>query len=146
MSRTAVLYVTRTGHCREIAENLARRAGATAYEIGDTVSRRGFIGFMRGGAQASLKSSTPIDDPTVNLGPVDSVILVHPIWASNICPPIRSWITAHKGELAGKKLGLAVSCKGPDAGPPQGKVRGGIRCPPGLRGISRNHHPGRTGE
>jgi hypothetical protein len=117
MSRTAILYVTRTGHCRELATDLARKAGTTAHEIGDLVSRKGFLGFMRGGAQASRKAATPISDPGVDLGSVDTIVLVHPIWASNVCPPVRSWLEAHRPELAGKKLGLLVSCQGPDGGP-----------------------------
>ena len=117
MSRTAILYVTRTGHSRELATDLARKAGTTAHEIGDLVSRKGFLGLMRGGAQASRKAATPISDPGVDLGSVDTIVLVHPIWASNVCPPVRSWLEAHRPELAGKKLGLLVSCQGPDGGP-----------------------------
>jgi len=117
MSKTAILYVTRTGHSRDIALELARKAGTTAHEIGDLVSRKGFLGYMRGGAQASSKAATPISDPGVDLGSVDAIVLVHPIWASNVCPPVRSWLKAHEPEVTGKKLGLIVSCQGPDGGP-----------------------------
>jgi hypothetical protein len=106
---------------RRIAEEIGRNAGAEAHEIVDLVPRGGFIGFMKSGRQSVRRDSTPITDPGVDLSVVDTVVLVHPVWASNVCPPIRTWLNAHKTGLAGKKIGLAVSNKGSDGAPIRAK-------------------------
>jgi menaquinone-dependent protoporphyrinogen IX oxidase len=109
MSSMVIVYVTRSGHSRRIAEELGTLAGVQAVEIGDPVPRRGFFGYMRTGASAARKQSSPISDPQVDLSRADAVALVAPVWASSVCPPIRSWINAHRAELAGKKIGLLLS-------------------------------------
>jgi hypothetical protein len=111
-----VLYVTRTGHAKALAEKVASLAGAKAAEIGDPAKRTGFIGFMKSGAQASRGADAPFLDPLVDLSKSKAVVLVQPIWASSLVPPLRSWIKAHKAELAGKKIGLLLSAQGSDGG------------------------------
>jgi hypothetical protein len=112
MSGTRVLYVTRTGHARALAEEAARLVGAAAVEIGDGVARRGVIGFIKSGRQAAQGAATPIVDPGIDLSGADAVILAQPVWAGSVCPPLRSWLRAHGAELAGKKLGLLASNMG----------------------------------
>lgn len=109
MPTTIVLFVTRNGHSRVLAAGIGKRLGAPVHEIMDLVNRKGLIGILRTGAQASMKAATPIRDPGVSLDGVKLVVLVQPIWASAICPPIRSWLQAHRNELAGAKLDLLAS-------------------------------------
>ena len=75
------------------------------------VRRKGFIGYMRTGAQASMKMATPIGDPDVELEGVKPVVLVQPVWAAPLCPPLRSWLLAHREHLQGARLALLVSCQ-----------------------------------
>jgi hypothetical protein len=109
MPRTIVVFVTRDGHSRVLAAEIGKRLSAPVYEIGDLVKRKGFVGYMRSGAQAWKKMATPIEDPGVKLEGVKFVVLVQPIWASAICPPIRTWLSIHRGELGGVRLALLAS-------------------------------------
>jgi hypothetical protein len=109
MSDTVVVYVTRNGHSRVLALDLGSRLGAEVHEIGDLASRKGIFGWINAGRQAATKRATPIRDPGVDLGPVKTVVLVQPVWASGVCPPIRSWIRAHAKELAGKRVAVLLS-------------------------------------
>lgn len=111
----AVVYVTRSGNSRALARQLAAMLGMEAIEIVDKVDRHGFWGYMKAGFQASTRKATPIGDPGVNLSGADVVVMVQPIWASAVVPPLRTWLNAHKDELRGKKLGLFTICKGSDA-------------------------------
>ncbi|HUW69135.1 MAG TPA: hypothetical protein VMX33_02780 [bacterium] len=117
MSKTAGVYVTRTGNARGIAESLASRLRTEARVIEDKVNRAGIWGYLRAGYQASTKKATHIGDPDIDLSKHDSVVIVQPIWASGIVPPLRSWLQKHASELRNKKLGLITVCKGSDAGP-----------------------------
>lgn len=121
MKATAVVYVTRTGHSKELAEAVAARLGAKECEIVDLVPRKGFIGYMRAGAHGSMNKATPIKDPLVDLTEAAVVVLVQPTWAGAVCPPLRTWLVAHKAELAGKKLALLVSNLGSEGEPLKAK-------------------------
>ena len=112
MADVIVVYVTRSGHSRSYAKDLAGKLSAPTYEIVDLVPRKGIIGWLRAGAQARAGKATPIRDPGVGLVGVTQVVLVQPIWASMVAPPMRSWIRAHKPELAGKRISLFVAYGG----------------------------------
>lgn len=109
MQNTVVVYVSKAGHSRALAEKVATLLGCTASEIVDKVNRHGLLGFLRTGRQAVQGRSTPIDDPNVDLSAADSVVLVEPTWASNAAPPLRTWLRGHAPELAGKKVALLIS-------------------------------------
>ncbi|GAB1482086.1 hypothetical protein MASR2M78_09010 [Treponema sp.] len=106
--KTAVLFVTRTGHSRVLAQAIATKLGTEAYEIEDKVNRKGFLGYIKAGFQAAKKKASPIGDPLSDLSEIETVVLVQPIWASALIPPLRSWLQAHQGELKGKRVALAT--------------------------------------
>jgi hypothetical protein len=112
MPDTVVLYVTRDGHARELALDLGERLKAEVLEIGDLVNRRGLFGWIRSGKQASQLAATPIREPSLDLGAVGTVVLAQPVWASAICPPIRTWLRSNAKKLAGKRLALIASAYG----------------------------------
>ena len=121
MAKSAVVYVTRTGHSRALAEAVAARLGAKAHEIVDLVPRNGKLRYFWAGGQASMGMATPIKDPEVDLSEAESVVLVEPVWASSVCPPLRTWLKAHMAELAGKKIALLVSNLGSEGEPIKAK-------------------------
>jgi len=115
MHTTIVVYVTRTGNAKSLAEMIAPLVGTKAVQIDDMVNRKGFLGYMRAGFHASTKRATPIRDPLVDLAAADTVVMVQPIWASGVLPPLRTWLRSHESELRDKRLGLFTVCKGSNA-------------------------------
>lgn len=111
-----VVFVTRTGHARQLAAMIAKETGFPSAEVVDKVNRKGFFGYMRAGFQAVSRKATPITDPGISLTDKDSIILVQPIWASSVVPPLRTWLQSHASELQGKKIGLLVTNKGGSIG------------------------------
>jgi hypothetical protein len=109
MLGTRIIYISRTGRSRALAQAVATRLGEAAFEIIDKVNRKGLFGYLRSGRQAMRRMATPIGDPAVDLVTAGTVILVQPIWASAVVPPLRTWLQAHKQELIKKKLGLLAS-------------------------------------
>ena len=116
-----MIYVTRTGHARTLAERVAKRSGTEALEIVDLVNRQGILGFLKAGMEASKKLATDIRDPNVMLDSAAQVILVQPVWAGAVCPPLRTWIQAHLTELEGKRIGLLCTNKGSPGEPVRAK-------------------------
>lgn len=109
MGETVIVYVTRTGNSRTLAASLGEIIKAPVCEIGDLTNRKGIWGFIVSGSQAARKIAAPIKDPGISLSGVRTVILVQPIWASNLCPPLRTWLQAHHDELSGVRLALVAS-------------------------------------
>jgi len=114
VAEAAVVYATRTGNSRALAEHIALALGTRAFRIEDRVPRSGLWGYVRAGFQASTKKASPIGDPGVDLRTADRVVIVQPIWASSVVPPIRTWLLAHASELVGKRIGLFTVSKGGD--------------------------------
>lgn len=112
MNNGIIVYVSRTGHSRELATLLGQQTSFSIVEIKDLVNRSGIIGWLRSGSQAAKKMATPIEDPHADLNSVETVVLVQPIWASSVVPPLRTWLRAHREELALKKIALLVSFMG----------------------------------
>ncbi|NNM53845.1 MAG: hypothetical protein HKM05_03885 [Spirochaetales bacterium] len=109
MSKGLIVYVTRTGHARELAQSLGQQLDYPVAEIKDLVSRTGFLGWLRSGSQAARKLATPISDPEADLTQASTVILVQPVWASGVVPPMRTWLENHRSELSHKKIALLNS-------------------------------------
>lgn len=110
--KPAIVFVTRTGHCRKLAESAVSLAGGRAWEIGDRENRRGFIGFIRSGRQSTFNMATPIEDPNADLRDIDTLIIITPVWAGKLAPPVRTWLRAHLEEIRGKRILVVASNSG----------------------------------
>jgi flavodoxin len=99
-ARAVVIYYSRSGHTRAVAEEIARAfGGADVEEIRDTVKRAGFLGYLRSGREAMKKRTTPLATPGRNVADYALVIVGGPVWVGAISSPVRTWLRAHAGEL-----------------------------------------------
>ncbi len=112
MIATLVIYFTRTGNCRMLATRLSNLCSVEIREIIDLVDRSGGLGWIKAGASSAKGEKSPIDDPNVDLAMFTHIVIVQPMWAFSICPPVRTWVDAHKTELESKEIGLVVSYLG----------------------------------
>jgi flavodoxin len=114
MAKILVVYYSRTGHARRIAQELAARCGADLEEIRDPTKRAGVFGFMRCAFEAIREKLVPIAPATTDVGRYDLVVLGTPVWASHVSSPMRSFVQAHAAQL--KRI--AVFCtQGGNGGP-----------------------------
>ena len=96
-----VIFYSRTGNTKKVAEEYAGKNGIDIYEIKDTVNRKGFVGFIKSAVQALIRKSTPIGEVTADLSNYSRVILCTPIWARTIPSPVRTFIQKY-GQLINK--------------------------------------------
>jgi len=106
MKRILVVYYSRTGQTRQIAEAIARRLGADIECVRDVVNRSGIWGYLRSLREASQQRVIDAGAPTKDPSGYDLIILGTPVWAHNICSPMRSYITAQKAKFRA----IAVFC------------------------------------
>lgn len=94
-----VVYYSRKGTTRKIGEIIATEANWDSEEIIDPKKRKGFIGFLKSGKDATLKKLANIKEIQKNPELYDLIILGTPIWNKRMTPAIRTYITAFKYKI-----------------------------------------------
>lgn len=102
--KTLIVYYSRTGNARFVAETIAVEMGADVEEIIDQKKRSGILGFIRGGSDARSGKGTEIAPTQKSPADYDLIIFGSPIWASNPTPAITTYL--RKNDLAGKKVAV----------------------------------------
>jgi flavodoxin len=97
--KVLVVFYSRTGNTRKVAEALASHIKADSEEIFDTKDRSGIAGYLHGGRDAVKKELTVIKDITKKPGKYDLVIIGTPVWAGRMAPAIRTYICGHKKDF-----------------------------------------------
>ena len=122
-----IVYYSLSGKTAALAENLTKSLNAKSIRIEDLKPRRGILGFIRSGFESStgrLAKIKPIDSlGEAGLNDYSAVLLLAPIWASNICSPLRAFLTQY-GQSIGR-YGLILTCG--DAANQQEKARISVR-------------------
>jgi flavodoxin len=90
--KTLIVYQSRDGHTRKIAEQLATTLNADLEEIKEIKSRKGVIGWLSAGRDGTLQKATPIEPTRYNPADYDLVIIGTPIWAFTVTGGVRSWL------------------------------------------------------
>jgi len=106
MSKILIVYYSLTGNTRFIADALNDSIEADILEIkpikelnADSSSR-----FVWGGYQSTMKKKPKLVDFDIDPLEYDLIILGTPVWAWNISPPMRSFLS--NVDLTGKKVAL----------------------------------------
>lgn len=94
--KTLVLFYSRTGTTKKVAEKIATILGADIEEISDNINRSGVRGYLISGKEAVLKKINKINPIIHNISDYDLVIIGTPVWAWTMSSPIRSLITEQK--------------------------------------------------
>ncbi len=99
MSRTLVVYFSRTGTTRKVAGEITARAQAECEEIRESRGRRGLLGYLRSAREALARRIGEIDAPKHDPALYDLVVIGSPVWASNMSAPVRAYLTRHLGQF-----------------------------------------------
>lgn len=97
--RVLVAYYSRDGHTKAVAQEIARQLGADLEEIVDKTSRRGIVGWLLGGRDATKKKDTEIGPLKCDPAAYELVAVGTPIWAWNMTPAVRTYLNNNKGKI-----------------------------------------------
>ena len=106
--KVLVVYYSRTGTTRRLAEEISGRLGADIEEVIDKRNRKGIIGWLSAGRDAGAKRLTEIAEPQRELGLYDLVLIGTPTWNGNISTPIRTYMTKYRESFHD----VAIFCTG----------------------------------
>jgi flavodoxin len=100
--KSLVVYYTRSGNTRFVAQTIAAEIGADIEEVVDLKKRSGVLGWLSSGKDARQGKETNIS-PTTKL-PVDYELIIvgTPVWAGKPTPAINTYLK--KNDLSGKKI------------------------------------------
>lgn len=94
-----VVYYSRDGHTKAVAQTIARELGAEIEEIVDRKNRRGFFNWFLAGRDAARKKLTEIDPISCDPGRYDLLIIGTPVWAWNMTPAVRTYLAQTRGKI-----------------------------------------------
>jgi flavodoxin len=106
MTKKLIVYYSLTGNTQFIAETLRDSIEADILEVKPINELNADSGtrFMWGGYQSTMKKKPKLMDFDINPLEYDLIILGTPVWAWNISPPMRSFLS--KFDLTDKKVAL----------------------------------------
>lgn len=94
--KTLILFYSRTGTTKKVAEKIATILKADIEEVSDSINRSGIRGYLIAGKEAVSKKIITINPIINNISDYDLVIIGTPVWAWTMSSPIRSLITEQK--------------------------------------------------
>ncbi len=102
--KTLVVYYSRTGNTKFVAEEITAELGADIEEIIDLKNREGKLGWLSASRDATGNRQTKIAETKRDPKNYDLIVIGTPIWAWSPSSAIRSYVATH--DLSGKKVAL----------------------------------------
>jgi flavodoxin len=96
---TLVVFFSRTGYTRRIADDIATAVGADVENLREPAARSGIFGYFRSAREALRATAVELLPATFDPRDYNQIVLGTPVWASHVCSPIRAYIATHKDAL-----------------------------------------------
>jgi len=102
--KSLVVYYSRTGNTKFVAEEIAAELGADIEEIVDLKSREGRLGWLSASRDGTGNRQTNIAETKRNPADYDLIVIGTPVWAWSPSSAIRTYFAKH--DLSGKNVAL----------------------------------------
>ena len=108
--KTLIVYYSRSGHARKVAQEIQKKLNCDVEEIKTKKSYAGIIGWMLAGKEGSQRTSAEILPTEKNPKDYELVIFGTPIWGWNISSPLRAYLEQNKNKF--NKIGAFCTMGG----------------------------------
>jgi flavodoxin len=108
--KSLVVYYSRSGNSKFVAQKIAEKIGADTEEVIDKKNRRGWISFLIAGFDATRDKETQIEETRFLPNNYDLIVVGTPIWNGRPSPAIRTYL--RKNDLSRKKVALFCTLDG----------------------------------
>ena len=99
MTKRLVVFYSRTGTTKKIAQEISRALKADVEEIIDTKNRSGALGYILAGKDATQEKTAEIMPLERDARKYDLVIIGTPVWAWNMTPAVRAYLKQNKDKI-----------------------------------------------
>lgn len=106
--KTLVVYYSRFGNTKKIAEEISSKLKCEIEEIVDSKNRKGTLGWIISAIDAHSKKLTTIGEIIKDPAKYDLIVIGTPIWAALMAPAVRSYINKNKGKF--KNVAFFCTC------------------------------------
>jgi flavodoxin len=108
--KTLVVYYSRTGKTRFVAEKVASELKADIEEVVDLKNRSGRLGFLRAGYDATRGNETEIGETKKSPSDFELIVVGTPVWNSRPASAISAYLK--RSDFAGKKVAVFFTNEG----------------------------------
>jgi flavodoxin len=105
-----IVFFSRTGTTRRLAEHIARATGADVEELKESRSRGGILGWLRSGYEGTYRRSAQILPLRRRLSDYDLVFIGSPTWNRALASPVRGFLEQYSSALP--SAALFATCQG----------------------------------
>jgi len=106
--KALVVFYSRTGHTKKVAEMIAKDLGADIEELVDKKNRSGIMAWLMAGRDGMKKVPTQIEPVKNDPSQYDLVLIGGPLWGfSGIAPASRTYLLQNKDKI--KKAAFFIS-------------------------------------
>lgn len=98
-SRILVVYYSRTGTTRKVAESLTTALRCDSEEILEAGSRSGMLGYVRSLIEARRQVPSRIAAVGKDPSGYDLIVVGTPVWAWSLSSPVRAFLLANRPRL-----------------------------------------------
>lgn len=105
-----VVYFTRSGTSKRVAEKLASKLDCPLVEISDGKNWTGIIGYIKAGYYATRNKPVAIT-VSAKIEETDELVVVSPLWAGTIAPAVQTFVhmtNADRVHLVVTSLGSTI--------------------------------------
>jgi len=102
--KSLVVYYSRSGNTRFVAEKISQKINGDIEEIIDKKRRKGPLGFLIGGFDATRGRKTDIAEMKKSPRDYDLIVVGTPMWNKRITPAVRTYLEDNK--ISKKKVAL----------------------------------------
>ncbi|MFC1668775.1 flavodoxin family protein [Spirochaetota bacterium] len=96
MSKTLILYYSRTGKTKAACEALGKKLGADIVEIKDLKNRAGKWGFFCAVLAGLFNIKTSIEPERPDMSAYGNIIIASPIWGNALSMAIRAFLSLNQ--------------------------------------------------
>lgn len=99
MTRALVVYYSRTGYTRRIAEEIARALACDICPIEEEKARHGLLGYLRSAYEAMTRKQPMIAELARDPRQYELVVVGTPIWGWGLSSPVRAFAARYRDRL-----------------------------------------------
>jgi flavodoxin len=97
--KVLIVYYSRSGNTRSVAQALSIELGCPKEELVDMRRRSGLLGIARSGLDGLLGRETALCAPLHDVSEYDLVIVGTPVWNRSVSAPVRTYLGRNRGRF-----------------------------------------------
>ena len=112
-----IVYYSLEGNTEYIADELCEKLSADKLKLvpKKAYADKGFAKFFWGGKSAVMAEKPELEPYDVDIASFDEIIIGFPVWAGNITPPIRTFVSENGEPLKEKRIAVFACQSGAGA-------------------------------